>query len=178
MEKKKTLVKYEATSRGYDELYGEEQRKKYFKALSKINCKGMKILDAGCGTGLLEEEIQGACLLVAADFSRNMIRKALKRVKGRWEVELLIADIENPPIKDESFNIFFLITVVQNLTNPIEAIKKIGMKMKKHGMGVISIPKRIFSEEEMRMIILKSGLKIHERIEDKNVKDTIFIVST
>ena len=39
MKKKKTLVKYEATSRGYDELYGEEQRKKYFKALSKINCK-------------------------------------------------------------------------------------------------------------------------------------------
>nr|MEB3844198.1 hypothetical protein [Desulfurococcales archaeon] len=46
--------KYEATAQGYDELYRAEQYEKYFAALRRVPPSG-RVLDAGCGTGLLIE---------------------------------------------------------------------------------------------------------------------------
>ena len=61
-----TITKwYDALSKNYDELYGEEQAKKHAKVLQLLGNREFNIMvDVGCGTGMLLELVAPRCQVV------------------------------------------------------------------------------------------------------------------
>jgi ubiquinone/menaquinone biosynthesis C-methylase UbiE len=92
---------YNALSRNYDELYGEEQSKKHAKVLELLRDGEFKIIvDVGCGTGkLLGLVSQRSQLGLGIDLSVQMLIRAKPRTAGH-RIQLVRADAAHLPLKD------------------------------------------------------------------------------
>ena len=172
MSRKKSVVKhYDETSRFYDELYFPEQLKKHVIALSLVNPDlGAKVLDVGCGTGLLLEKLaQIDHLAVGVDISRNMLEVAKHRVdKG---VMLVVADAEALPFKNESFEAVFLITVLQNLSNPVKGLKEAFRVLNRGGKAFITFLKKAEGSSRFRQRLKISGFKVETILDLEGIPD-------
>jgi len=134
--KKKIIGNYNSSAPFYDKRYRLIQEEKYLKTLDNFFIKGKKILDAGCGTGLLFEFILKSgviqnelrCHYVAIDISLKMLtefKSKLLKLKEKPKVSLILSDIENLPFRDNSFNLIFSFTSFQNLPSYIEGFHEI-----------------------------------------------------
>jgi demethylmenaquinone methyltransferase / 2-methoxy-6-polyprenyl-1,4-benzoquinol methylase len=66
--------------------------------------KGARILDIGCGTGVLEARYQlGGSQVVGIDITKGMLRLAQR--KGLDSLSLNLADAEHLPFRDASFDL-------------------------------------------------------------------------
>lgn len=66
--------------------------------------EGAKVLDLGCGTGVLEEYlVKSGPIVVGLDLTEEMVRLA-QRKNSRLAQSLSIGDAENLPFKDASFD--------------------------------------------------------------------------
>ncbi len=185
-EPKKTIkIKYDTTAPSYEKLYGEEQRRKYaiaFKMLREahIEIASSQILDAGCGTGLLMREIsREAQHVVGVDFSIGMIREAKKRIDSNiWErakCSLVLADIEYLPFRENTFNLAFSITVLQNIQNQKQVLYELFRVLKKNGRVVVSILKRTGEKEQVINLVSQlKNVEIHAILEED--KDLILLL--
>src|ERR1700687_698795 len=95
----KMAIKYE------NHYYGSQSRIMYNKVALKIEkFKNEFILDLGCGKGFFLENLKEyKSKLYGADISSEMIKYAQERI-GNY-VEFKVADSENIPWEDNSFNI-------------------------------------------------------------------------
>ncbi len=137
MERKGKIIKerYEATASSYDELYRAEQYEKYFIALKKYPPTG-KVLDAGCGTGLLIEfmGVQGLLkdvdLFTCLDYSWNMLTRAKPRVERfcRAKCMRVYGNVQALPFRDNLFDIVYSFTVldlVDSLSLSIAELRRV-----------------------------------------------------
>jgi len=152
--KKNIMIKYDTTSRSYDELYGKEQNEKYRvfqRLISEI--KGV-LLDAGCGTSLLLEYLMfqnvKVMYYVGVDISIGMLYNALNRIKRlNASADLIQADIEYLPIRNKAVDTIASITVVSNLYNVERGVKELERCLKNPGTIVISTLKDVCSSSYM-----------------------------
>ncbi|MEM0085353.1 MAG: methyltransferase domain-containing protein [Candidatus Methanomethylicia archaeon] len=171
--KMEIMEKYNSTYKGYDRLYGEEQREKYREIISEVNSVENKvIIDIGCGTGLIERRLKKSRFTVGLDISIKMLRKAVKRFRGKLNYSWINADAENIPIRDNSIDLALMITVIQNIPNKNKVISEIERILKNNGITIITYPKSHFTLEEALKEIQQSNLKIMG-INDKVTKDII-----
>lgn len=110
---------YNLISRGYNELYGNEQTNKIslIKKHVKIN-KNTKILDVGCGTGISSDF---DCFVVGIDPSIELLKQN-KKIK-------VIGFAEDLPFKDNSFDYVISVTAMHNFCDievSIDEIKRVG----------------------------------------------------
>ena len=119
MDSKKVEIKskYETTSEIYDSRYKEIQKEKYSAALEDLRLRE-KILDLGCGTGLLADFLKKK--IFGCDISFEMLRKAKKR--GMLVVQ---ADLDSLPFKPETFQTVLSFTSLQNLPAVEKALAEI-----------------------------------------------------
>ncbi len=97
-----TITKwYDALSKGYDELYGEEQNKKHAKVLEFLGNRDFKIIvDVGCGTGKLLRLISPRSQVgLGIDLSLQMLNKARQRTTDSC-IQLIRAEASHLPLKD------------------------------------------------------------------------------
>ena len=97
-----TITKwYDALSRNYDELYGEEQNKKHAKVLELLGNREFKmIVDVGCGTGKLLGLISPRSRFgLGIDLSLQMLKRAKRRTTDSG-VQLVRADASHLPLQD------------------------------------------------------------------------------
>ena len=97
-----TITKwYDALSRNYDELYGEEQNKKHAKVLELLGNREFKIIvDVGCGTGKLLGLISPRSRFgLGIDLSLQMLKRAKRRTTDSG-VQLVRADASHLPLQD------------------------------------------------------------------------------
>ena len=97
-----TITKwYDALSRNYDELYGEEQNKKHAKLLELLGNREFKIIvDVGCGTGKLLGLISPRSQFgLGIDLSVQMLTRAKQRITANG-VQLVRADASHLPLQD------------------------------------------------------------------------------
>ena len=97
-----TITKwYDALSRNYDELYGEEQDKKHAKISQLLGNREFKIIvDVGCGTGKLLELIALKTeLSLGIDISVEMLTTAKQRA-AKTGMQLVRADASHLPLQD------------------------------------------------------------------------------
>jgi ubiquinone/menaquinone biosynthesis C-methylase UbiE len=92
---------YDALSRSYDELYGEEQDRKHAKVLQLLGDKQFKmIVDVGCGTGNLLGLISPRSQVgLGIDLSIEMLNRAKRRTTDTG-IQLVRADASHLPLQD------------------------------------------------------------------------------
>jgi len=165
--------RYDATFSGYDELYRAEQFEKYALTLRKIKPEG-RVLDAGCGTGLLLEYMKTAGFIdhideyVCLDYSWGMLSIA------KWRARLICPDkchviggnIESLPFPDKAFNISYAFTVLDLVDSIIRALNE--LKRVTRGRIAVTMLKKLPYKD----LLITKGYEILA----VSKKDVIFLI--
>ena len=108
-------------------------RNQIYRRINLLSAK--KILDVGCGTGVITREIREKCSakITAIDIDPDMIKLAKERVSN---VDFLVENVEKLSAKKESFDIVLFHYVMLWLENPELAIKEMARVCKKKGYVV------------------------------------------
>jgi ubiquinone/menaquinone biosynthesis C-methylase UbiE len=157
------MTYYDQTSKGYDELHGEEQLKKLKIIADNIKVtKSTKLLDVGCGSGLSAKVF--GCEIIGIDPSEELLKQCpFKTVK---------ASAESIPFPDNSFDIVIAVTSIHNFNNIKAGLKEI----KRVGKDIFALTVLKKSpKKKMIMNLITNNFKIKKEIEEE--KDLIFICS-
>ncbi len=161
-------IGYNEVSQGYDELHGQEQKKKLNIIIKLVKELGLEkekllILDVGCGTGLskrLEEQLRGK--IVGIDPSEKLLEQSrLINVLGR---------AEKLPFLDDQFDLVMSVTAIHNFNDISQGLDEMIRVAKKY--LVVTVLKKSKKVGEIEKLI-KERLKIVEEVEED--KDKIFL---
>jgi ubiquinone/menaquinone biosynthesis C-methylase UbiE len=158
--KNEIMYLYDLTANIYDKRYEKDQLSLISAILKKLNFENKSyILDAGCGTALLFERILKKTVeLIGVDISKKTLKIAKNRTKNSKNKQLIRADIDNLPFRDDIFQYVFFITVIQNIPNPKITLKKIKKVTKKGAFILITGLKKVYNIEDFRILLRKAGL--------------------
>lgn len=160
--KRQIMRRYDVTANIYDTRYAEEQRAKIEAALKHINVMSDdEVLDIGCGTGLLFDYVADkARIIVAVDVSKRTLLEAKRRTKRFKNVELVLADADNLPLRDKQFTRIFVLTVIQNLPDPVEMLNEVRRVARNGGVFIVTGLKSVFSREAFETLFHKADLNV------------------
>jgi len=176
--KKEIRFRYDAEADGYDELYSEEQRKKYELALSHLIAFKAKdrILDSGCGTGIFLEKVAGNVQFgVGVDLSSKALRKAQLRLGEVSNVDLVCADSDFLPFSKGTFGHIFMFTALPAPAYWGNTITEALRVLTTHGTITLTVPKKETSSEKIVRKLRRSGLEPRELIDQQTVPDYLVI---
>jgi len=153
----KTASRYDQWFQTPGGCYADRMEQELFLRLVRPR-PGQSLLEVGCGTGHNLEFFRGLGLRVAGiEPSPAMLKIAAKRLPG---VPLLQARAENLPFQDGSFDLVALITVLEFLPEPLQALREaervaaerlyLGVLNKTSFLGVIRRIKAKFTESTYR----------------------------
>jgi demethylmenaquinone methyltransferase/2-methoxy-6-polyprenyl-1,4-benzoquinol methylase len=99
-------------------------------------CEGTKVLDVGCGTGVLEERSQLATSdVVGVDLTRGMVRLAQR--KSLKPISMLgVADAEHLPFRENSFDVV-VSCYVPKYCDTGRFVEELGRVLKHGGMMAV-----------------------------------------
>lgn len=148
--------RYGETAPMYERRYDQIQREKYEIVIE--NLPGVsKVLDLGCGTGMLLSELtRRSEFAVGIDSSPEMLELARKR---RGNAALVLADADHLPFADRSFNAVVSVTLVQNMPNPATTVQEVARVTKPEGVLIITTLKHKHSLRELEHWIRAAGFK-------------------
>jgi len=123
--------KYSDYIHRYDELGSSHYIKISKKLIEKVVCEGKKVIDVGCGTGILSlialEE--GAAKITCVDISKFMLEKCKeKSIAKGYSADLISfheGDAERLPFADSIFDIVFFNMVLGLIPNQQATIKEL-----------------------------------------------------
>ncbi len=156
---------YDDISEGYEELHREEQEKKMKIMLSEVSVSpNDELLDVGCGTGITT--VPWNCKRTGADPARKLLEKA----NDKKNVKYVLAQAENLPFRNDSFDIVTSVTAIQNFDDIKKGLLEIRRVGKKR-FALTYLKKSPKAEAIEKLII--TIFKVRKRIEEE--KDIIFI---
>ena len=128
----------------YSEHYDSSRDTHYYNFLvdeeMKIvsqHTRGKKVLEIGCGTGVLMEWIQKDCNVMGVDLSPGMVRKAQKKglvvVQGRAE-EL--------PHEADMFDVVYSFKTLPHVSGIAQALTEINRVLKRDGIAFVEFYNR------------------------------------
>ncbi len=130
----------------YDSLYRREKkhwwhrtrRKIVFDLIERFSAtdSDKKILDIGCGTGLLLKKLQNFGKTQGMDCAQP----ALDYCKKRGLENVKKGDILDIPFDDNQFDIVLALDVLEHVKNDSKALKEINRVLKKNGIALIFVP--------------------------------------
>ena len=103
--------------------------------------KGTRILDFGCGKGLITKEISKInqkAIITGVDVSQEALKSAKKRVKKANFTK--IYESKKLPFKDASFDFIIASDVLEHVYDTEFAFSELGRVLKKDGKILISVP--------------------------------------
>lgn len=99
---------------------------------------GKKILDLGCGDGIVAEFLQKKMNLEVIGFDISKKAACAARKRG---VKVVVGDAENRlPFKNQEFDVVFWGDNLEHLFQPQKVLKEIGRVLKKDGSLILSCP--------------------------------------
>ena len=131
----------------YKIMYDIEESNWWYKGMRKIlfslldtylkKKKNLKILDAGCGTGINLNYLKKYGDVTGIDISDEAIKFSKKR-----GYKIKKANIEKLPFKDNTFDLVISLEVIyhKQVKNDIKALKEIHRVLKKRGLAIIRVP--------------------------------------
>ena len=170
--KRSIMKKYNITANIYDIRYAEEQTAKYKVTLDSLGQdKPGLVLDVGCGTGLLFDYIADKSkMVVGLDISRITLLVAWKRRQVHDNVHLILADADNIPLIDGTFDHIFAMTVIQNSPDPAKTLEEIKRSAKDTSRIVVTGLKRVFLKERFRKLLEHAGFRIVSLKDEDNLR--------
>ena len=161
-QKRTTMKRYDLTAEMYEMRYAEEQAAKYKASLESLNINpDSKVLDVGCGTGLLFSKVAAeAQTVVGVDISSELLRQARERARKFRNVHLVQADADHMPFISNNFNVVFAFTVLQNMPKPLETLGEIKRNTTRDASVVITGLKKIFSLKAFQALLQNAGLHV------------------
>lgn len=103
------------------------------------NKSNRKVLDVGCGPGILLSRLAGSGLkLCGVDCSPEMIAEARKRTRGT-DVKLMIGRAEALPFKDATFDVVLALGMLEYLPDVLKGLTEIARVTKPNAVIVLSM---------------------------------------
>jgi len=144
---------YDMLSKGYDELYGEEQREKYEFVKEWLDSLQGTILDVGSGTGIICEFIKPTVL---TDSSLGMLSKA--------EGTRIVCDARYLPFKNKCFDNSTCFTVLQDVYEKQRVVDELTRVTK--SKIIITILKKLKSRESIEQLFKGFSVEYREQERD------------
>jgi len=116
----------------------EEFNARYEPVLSfikKMDKRGVKILDIGCGTGMAAERLKDFGAVYGVDISPKSIEQARDRLD-----EAYVSLAEKLPFQNEIFDVIVCTEVIEHLLAPSEALSEFNRVLRSGGYLIISTP--------------------------------------
>ena len=165
--------------------------------INNRNIRNLKILDVGCGGGIICEPLARlGAKVTGMDFApNNIIAAKIHSKKNKLKINYINKDIEKSKL-DEKFDIILMFEILEHLDNWKKTIKNIKKNLNKNGLIIIStinrnllsklfainiaenilhwIPKgthdynKLIKPEELKKILLK------EKFHFNNIKGLVF----
>lgn len=157
-DKKRELKdRYNSTSQFYDSRYQEIQEQKFQAVLKEIEDFD-RLIDLGCGTGMfLERLAPNNELTLGVDFSIDMLNRAKERLAEFSK--LVLADIDNLPFRENSFDLVVSITLLQNMPHPERTISEIARITEDMGKTIVTVLEKKHSTTEIRNWMSSAGFE-------------------
>ncbi|HXX87973.1 MAG TPA: class I SAM-dependent methyltransferase [Candidatus Acidoferrum sp.] len=170
--KRGIMRRYDATAHIYDARYEEEQTAKYAAALENLQKRELGlVLDVGCGTGLLFSYIkQTSRKIVGVDISKKTLFKAKERARNLANVEVILADADFIPLREDIVDRLFAFTVLQNSPNPARTLDESKRISKSEADIVITGLKKVFLLGDFRDLLQKVGLNVESFVDEETLK--------
>ena len=96
---------------------------------------GMRILDAGCGTGealhWLLQATESAGEVVGIDLAAAHVNTARRRTSP--QIRVLQGDLMNVPLPSSSFDFIWCVNTINHLHDPVEGVKKLATLLRPGG---------------------------------------------
>ncbi|MBW2971002.1 class I SAM-dependent methyltransferase [Candidatus Woesearchaeota archaeon] len=158
---------YNGISKGYAELYGDEQLEKA-KAIAKLiqPKKNEKLLDVGCGDGAYLHLFN--CDITGVDTSSELLKIAKK---NNPKAGFVLAKAEELPFKENSFDFVISVTAVHNFDDIENGLKE--MERVAKSKVVLSILKRSPKFSSIQGYI-EDIFEVEKKIELE--KDVVFVL--
>jgi ubiquinone/menaquinone biosynthesis C-methylase UbiE len=160
---------YDAIAPRYNELHGEEQKKKYLEflhALPKVP-RG-KLLDVGCGTAL-SREFFSECDWQGIEPSQGLIDQAKEHVRKN----IILGRGEELPFDDDEFDIVLSVTALQNFENSRQGLEEIRRVLSSEGVALLSVLRKSSKSEQISQEI-RELFRVEK--EWKEEKDLLFVL--
>ncbi|NQV09409.1 class I SAM-dependent methyltransferase [Candidatus Woesearchaeota archaeon] len=153
------MTYYNEISKGYNELYKEEQLKKLSIIKENLNIKqDSRLLDVGCGTAFSLDYLN--CTKIGVDPSQELLKQSKHPViKG---------EAENLPFKDKEFDFVISLTAIHNFHNIEKGLKEMKRVGNEFAFSILKNSKNF----EIIESLIKKNFKSIKTIEEE--KDTIF----
>ena len=162
--------RYDLTAGMYDARYAEEQEAKYHAALTSMKPAGL-VLDVGCGTGLLFSHVASQSeQVVGVDISKKLLLQVKERVDKPRNAELVQADADHLPFKNDLFNAVFAFTVLQNMPKPNETLMEIRRSAAQGSCVVVTGLKKVFSTEALTNLLHEARFHVVSVKDEGNLK--------
>ena len=131
------------------------------EALNKKNLNNTKILDIGCGGGLVSEELTkiGASV-TGIDFIKENINVAkIHAKKNNLKINYFVKDFEKEKITSK-YDVIIILEVLEHLNNWEGFLKKVKLSLKKNGTLIISTINRNLVSKFLTLDIGENFLKL------------------
>lgn len=119
-------------------------RRRMCQALSWLDntnlSKNSKILDVGCGAGMMAKEIANRKYeILGMDYSYNMIKRAKAICNRKFAINFFQGDVESLPFKDSVFDMVLCLGVITYLKSEQKALHEMSRILKPGGTMILSI---------------------------------------
>ena len=131
-----------------NEVFKNSTGAEIYKIIEKyrLNPQELKLLDAGCGLGGIIVACENHNIkAIGIDIDKDAIAIARQRVKNPENI--LIADGENLPFKNNSFDIVTSIVTIEHVQNPRKYLSEAFRVLKNNGVFIIYAPNYLFPWE-------------------------------
>ncbi len=131
------------------------------EVLNKKNLNNTKILDIGCGGGLISEGLSKiGANVTGIDFIKENIDVAkMHSKKNNLNINYVVKDFEKEKI-DSKYDVIIILEVLEHLNNWESFIKKIKVNLKKNGILIISTINRNLLSKFLTIDIGENLLKL------------------
>jgi len=121
----------------YEESRYQKEYSRYYhdwwnRKMVSLTSKRGKILDNGCGTGILLETLRDIGFIVGSDISHKMLKYAKARSN-----DLVLGDSQSLPFRDEHFDVVLGRSLLHHLPEPVRGIGEMARVLKKGGEMVV-----------------------------------------
>jgi ubiquinone/menaquinone biosynthesis C-methylase UbiE len=160
-------VKIADDFRGLEAILHRWREKTLLKLWQKYHW-GEKLLDAGCGTGLMLRHFPEAS--IGLDINPRNLKKAKIHAP---KAKLVLGDIEKIPFNNNTFSTIVCTEVLEHLPVPSVALKEIFRVLGKEGLLIGSVPAKNLIWNFRFLSSTHPGEPYHRLYEEKEIKNLL-----